>query len=42
MTNSKKSFEFIAFCEDAVSTQDIFHVNWRCEEASFNKFGFVK
>jgi len=44
MTNSKNSFELIAFCEGTVSTQDVlyFYVNLSCEEANFNKFDFFK
>jgi len=42
VTNCKNSFELIAFCGGAVSTQDVFYVNSNYEKAYLDKFGFVK
>ena len=45
MTNSKNSFELIAFCEGAVGTKDVLLFSHEFELRGFkllNNFGFVK
>jgi len=42
MKNSKNSFELIAFVKALWVYKMYFYVNLSCEEAYFNKFGFVK